>query len=100
MDVIYDKSGKVVKISEKYGMVNAPSFDSVGSIHIEEINDLQNVSELTKFQYDSLGLTSNRYLRNWYRISPDGELFTEWMDLKELLIIFQNLHLHIPYLFK
>ena len=85
MDVIYDKSSKVVKISKKYGMVNAPSFDSVGSIHIEEINNLQDVNELTKFQYDSLGLTSNRYLRNWYRISPDGELFTEWMDLKRII---------------
>jgi len=85
MDVIYDKSSKVVKISEKYGMVNAPSFDSVGSIHIEEINDLQNVNELTKFQYDSLGLTSNRYLRNWYRISPDGKNFTQWMDLKRII---------------
>lgn len=85
MDVIYDKSDKVVKISEKYGMVNAPSFDSVGSTHIIEINNVKDVSKLTKFQYDSLGLTSNRYLRNWYRISPDGEVFTEWMDLKRII---------------
>jgi hypothetical protein len=85
MEIIYNKPNAVVKASEKYSMADSPQFNSIGSDYIVNITNLENVKELTKFQYDALGLTSNRYLRNWYRISPDGDVWTEWMDLKRVV---------------
>lgn len=85
MEIIYDKPNSVVKVSEKYLMADTPQFNNIGENHTISISGLENVKELTKFKYDALGLTSNRYLRNWYRISPDGDVWTEWMDLKRVI---------------
>lgn len=85
MEIIYDKSNSIFRVSERYTIDTVPIFNAIGDYHIEEINNIEDVKELTKFQYDSLGLTSNRYLRNWYRISVDGKLFSEWMDLKRII---------------
>jgi hypothetical protein len=85
MEIIYDKSNSIFRVSERYTIDTVPIFNAIGDYHIEEINNIEDVKELTKFQYDSLGLTSNRYLRNWYRISVDNKLFSEWMDLKRVI---------------
>jgi hypothetical protein len=85
MEIIYDKSNSIFRVSERYTIDTVPIFNAIGDYHIEEINNIEDVKELTKFQYDSLGLTSNRYLRNWYRISVDGKIFSEWMDLKRVI---------------
>lgn len=43
--------------------------------------DLEGVSKLTRFTYDTLGITDNRTLLQYYRISRDGVAFSEWLDL-------------------
>ena len=85
------EDGKLL-ISDKFD-VNAdpsavdstPTFPSIGSEYILNFVNLQNVKELTKFKYDTLGLTDTRYLRNYYRVSRDGVKWTEWLDLKRVI---------------
>jgi len=59
-----------------------PYFNTVGSEYIISFVNLQNISQLTNFKYDTLGLTDTRFLKNYYRISRDGNAWTEWLDLK------------------
>jgi hypothetical protein len=59
-----------------------PYFNTIGSEYIISFLDLKNVNQLTNFKYDTLGLTDTRFLRNYYRISRDGDSWTDWLDLK------------------
>jgi len=59
-----------------------PYFNTVGSEYIISFVNLQNISQLTNFKYDTLGLTDTRFLKNYYRISRDGNAWTDWLDLK------------------
>jgi hypothetical protein len=59
-----------------------PYFNTVGSEYIISFVNLQNVSKITNFRYDTLGLTDTRFLKNYYRISRDGNSWTDWLDLK------------------
>lgn len=76
-------------ISDKFDInaaVNAvdatPYFNTIGSEYAISFVNLQNVSQITNFKYDTLGLTDTRFLKNYYRISRDGNTWTEWLDLK------------------
>ena len=76
-------------ISDKFDInasVNAvdatPYFTLQNPEYIISFVNLQNVSQLTNFKYDTLGLTDTRFLKNYYRISRDGNAWTEWLDLK------------------
>ena len=62
-----------------------PYFNSIGSEYTLSFVNLQNVKEITKFKYDTLGLTDTRFLKNYYRISRDGNSWSEWLDLKRVV---------------
>jgi len=79
----------IISISDKFDLGAAtssisatPIFTSVGSEYTISFVNLQNVKKFTKFKYDTLGLTDGRFLRNYYRVSRDGNVWTEWLDLK------------------
>jgi hypothetical protein len=87
--VVSDLQNGTVNISQKFDIYAAtasvdatPNFSSIGSEYIISFVNLQNVKKFTKFQYDTLGLTDGRFLRNYYRVSRDGNNWTEWLDLK------------------
>ena len=87
--VVSDLQNGTINISQKFDIYAAtasvdatPNFTSVGSEYIISFVNLQNVKRFTKFQYDTLGLTDGRFLRNYYRVSRDGNSWTEWLDLK------------------
>ena len=44
-----------------------PYFNTIGSEYTISFVNLQNVSQLSKFNYDTLGLTDTRFLKNYYR---------------------------------
>ena len=90
--VVSDLQNGTINISQKYDIYAAtasvdatPNFSSVGSEYIISFVNLQNVSQLSKFSYDTLGLTDTRFLKNYYRISRDGSAWTEWLDLKRTI---------------
>jgi hypothetical protein len=79
--------GKLV-ISDKFEpnaatqSVNAsPSFSNLGDEYILAFPEIQNVKKLDRFFYDTIGLTDGRFLLNYYRISRDGQNWSEWLDL-------------------
>jgi hypothetical protein len=87
--VVSDLQNGTINISQKFDIYAAtasvdatPNFSSIGSEYIISFVNLQNVKKFTKFQYDTLGLTDGRFLRNYYRVSRDGNNWTEWLDLK------------------
>ena len=87
--VVSDLQNGTINISQKFDIYAAtasvdatPNFTSVGSEYIISFINLQNVKNFTKFQYDTLGLTDGRFLRNYYRVSRDGNSWTDWLDLK------------------
>ena len=82
-------TGKL-SISDKFDITAAtssigatPIFNSIDSEYILAFPNLQNVKKLTKFTYDTLGLTPTRYLKNYYRISRDGQTWSTWLDLRK-----------------
>lgn len=79
--------GKLV-ISDKFDptvgtqSANAcPTFANIGDEYILSFPEIQNVKTLTRFFYDTIGLTDGRYLLNYYRVSRDGQNWSQWLDL-------------------
>ena len=69
-------------ISASSGEYNAtPTFPSAGSEYVISILGLERVEKLKTFRYDTLGMTTARYLNNFYRISRDGERWSDWLQL-------------------
>lgn len=96
------ESGTLI-LSDKFDInaaVNAvdatPYFNSIGSEYIISFVNLQNVKQLTNFKYDTLGLTDTRFLKNYYRISRDGNAWTEWLDLKRVVDNFPTIDTKDP----
>jgi len=75
---IFDK----FDIGVNTGDYNAtPLFPSIGSEYILSFTSLEKVIKFTKFQYDTLGMTGNRFLNNFYRISRDNSNWSAWLPL-------------------
>jgi hypothetical protein len=69
-------------ISAASGEYNAtPTFASIGSEYVIAVMDLERVEKLTSFRYDTLGLTTTRYLNSYFRISRDGNAWSDWLAL-------------------
>lgn len=73
-----------------------PYFNSIGSEYTISFVNLQNVSQLTTFKYDTLGMTDARFLKNYYRISRDGVAWTDWFDLKRAIDNFPTIDTKDP----
>jgi len=79
-----------ITISDKFNIsatasdVDAtPYLNEIDSEYILSFGNLEGVSKFTKFIYDTLGMTDTRYLVQYYRLSRDGERWTDWYDLKK-----------------
>ena len=59
--------------------------------------EIRNVKKLTRFTYDTLGLTDNRYLLQQYRISRDELRWTDWLDLKRNIDNFPLIDVKDPF---
>lgn len=97
-------SGTVVvsetfSISAQAGDVLAtPRFESPGDEYVLTFPGLSGVECFHTFFYDTLGMTSNRYLETSYRISPDGNAYSEWFPLNNKIVGFRTvdpLHLQV-----
>ncbi len=91
-EIVSSLENGTISISDKFDINSSvgspdatPYFNSIGSEYIISFVNLQNVKEITNFKYDTLGLTDTRFLRNYYRISRDGQSWTEWLDLKRVV---------------
>ena len=65
--------------------------------YILSFPEIRNVKKLTRFTYDTLGLTDNRYLLQQYRISRDELKWTDWLDLKRNIDNFPLIDVKDPF---
>jgi hypothetical protein len=76
----------------------APAFNSIGAEYVLTFSNITGFACFNKFFYDTLGLTSNRYLETHYRVSRDGNAYSEWFPLSANVKDFPSLdtlHLQI-----
>ena len=95
-------NGTIV-ISDKFDLTSGtasiketPKFDKIGDEYILSFTNIENVKCFNKFSYDTLGLTSNRYLNNFYRISMDGVAYSSWMALNRNIESFPDWDSKLP----
>jgi hypothetical protein len=88
-------------ITAATGSVSAnPRFDKIGDEYILTFPNLRKVECFTRFGYDTLGMTSNRYLTTHYRVSRDGNAYSEWFNLPRNISDFPSvdpLHLQVKW---
>ncbi len=85
---INELDGKII-ISDKFNIGASasqpdatPFFTNINDEYILSFANLQNISKLTKFTYDTLGTTDTRYLNTEYRISRNGVNYSDWLEVK------------------
>ena len=95
-------NGTIV-ISDKFDLTSGtasiketPKFDKIGDEYILSFTNIENVKCFSKFFYDTLGLTSTRYLNNYYRISMDGVAYSSWMALNRNIESFPEWDSKVP----
>jgi hypothetical protein len=91
-DVVSNLDDGIIIISDKFDINAAtgssdatPYFNAPEEEYVIQFTNLQNVKEITKFEYDTLGLADERYLLQYYRVSRDGVNWSDWLDLKRYL---------------
>jgi len=87
-----DLNNGILKISDSFDITAAtqsidatPYFLAPGDEYVLSFPNIQNVIKLTKFEYDTLGINDDRYLLQYYRISRDGLVWTDWLDLNRFI---------------
>jgi hypothetical protein len=80
-NILTNELNGTVKITENFEITDAPQLTQPGSEYIISISNLENVSKINQFNFDSLGVIDTRYINTFYRISRNGESWSEWLDL-------------------
>lgn len=90
--ILSDLNNGTIVISNKFDFnaditdINGtPIFQKPGDEYVLSFPDLQFVKKFTKLTYDTIGLTDARYLVQYYRISRDGNSWTDWLDLRRYI---------------
>jgi len=96
MDILLNESNGNIMIYDKYIISPAtasttPYLNSIDEEYKVSISNLEDIKKLISFEYDTLGLTSTRYLLNYYRISRDTKKWTEWIELNRNISNFPNI---------
>lgn len=73
-----------------------PYLNNIDEEYVISFTNLQNISKITNFTYDTLGLTDTRYLAQYYRLSRDGVKWTTWYDLKKKIDNFPTIDAKDP----
>ena len=81
-----------ITISEEYNISATPSaidstpyFDSIDSEYIVSFIELERVTELKTFTYETIGTLQTRFLETQYRISRNGTAWSNWLSLDETI---------------
>jgi hypothetical protein len=69
-------------MSSTYSVDATPYLNAPEESYTLSFPNLTDVTKLTRFTYDTIGLSDNRYLLQYYRISRNGNVWSDWLDLK------------------
>ena len=91
-NIVQDTSTGRLEISDVFdllaaiGSANAtPILSAPGDEYILQFPNLQNVTKISNFAYDTLGINDTRFLLPYYRLSNNGSAWSEWLDLKRFV---------------
>ena len=91
-NLVQDTSTGRLEISDVFdllaatGSANAtPILSAPGDEYILQFPNLQNVTKISNFAYDTLGINDTRFLLPYYRLSNNGSVWSEWLDLKRFV---------------
>ena len=103
-----DRVNGILLIADQFDLMAAtgsisapPVFKKPGDEYVLTFPELGSVECIKTFFYDTLGLTDNRYLDTFYRVSRDGNAFSEWFPLNRNVVGFpamDNLTLEIKWI--
>jgi hypothetical protein len=90
MSQISDFNLGIITITQSYN-INAtqsevdatPYFFNIDDEYIISYIELDRVEKFTKFSYIASGVLGTRYLETYYRISRNGNSWTQWLPLEE-----------------
>jgi hypothetical protein len=91
MEIISNIKEGTIKIYEKFEEASRPSLDEIGDEFAISFPGITKITNLLTFKYDTIGLTSTRYLENYYRISIDNTSWTEWYPLNKDITNFPSI---------
>lgn len=81
-----------INVDCAYQNLNAPPiFDKPGQEFVLSFPEQKFVKKLVNFHYDTLGLNTERYLIPYYRISRDGNTWTQWLNVTKYFENFPNI---------
>jgi hypothetical protein len=78
----------IISIVENYDLIvesqhpnAAPILGTIGQELVVSFIQLKKVEKFTKFSYESIGTTNDRYLETYYRVSRNGNSWTNYLPL-------------------
>ena len=95
MSQVSDFNIGIINISKKYN-INAtqsdidatPYFLNIDDEYIISYIELEKVEKFNSFKYEASDILETRYLKSFYRISRNGNTWTDWYDLDEEILNF------------
>jgi hypothetical protein len=83
--IISDPTEEQFKILESWSLNDSnsppPKFERPGDTYVVSITDLDNIISFKTFNFDYTLKNDNRFLSSYYRLSRDGNNWTEWYPL-------------------
>lgn len=91
------ENGTII-ISQLFDLEDLPTFNNISDEYIIDISNLENLTKLTKFTYETSGMSDGRYLMSYYRISPDNLNWSDWLYLNNNIMNYPQLDYTNTYL--
>jgi len=86
--ILNDFNTGIINISQSYNIsatqseVDAtPYFENVNQEYVISFIELEKIEKFTKFSYTASNILESRYLSTYYRISRNGNFWTDWLFL-------------------
>jgi hypothetical protein len=95
MSQISDFNIGIITITQSYNIYSTqsqvdatPYFFNINDEYIISYIELERVEKFTNFSYSASDILSTRYLETYYRISRNGNSWTQWLTLEEEILNF------------
>ena len=82
-NISQDSTTGTVIISDTYQLDVAPQFSSIGDTYVMTFVNLEKIDRFKILDFNTYGSNESRYLKSTYRISRDGNSWSQWFDIKE-----------------
>lgn len=86
-NISQDSTTGTVVISDNYQFDVAPQFSAIGDTYGMSFINLERIDRFKTLDFNTYGSNESRYLKATYRISRDGNSWSQWFDIKETQLL-------------